>query len=242
VSVPAWKAFLGGVLGQETEVAYLNPNGGLNDDNDAGQPFSKYTLPDGDSDDAWRGFRRLDDEELEDLSEEIVQQVKRRGPFLSLADFVNRGLTTDGGASDLRESGALQSAIDAAGLNDGVDNEGVSVTNTGDFINPSAASGSSVRGISGFLTQADVLNQAGPYLSARGDSFIIRAYGEVKDPFTGDVIARRWCEALVQRTPEYVDAAANAAEDRGAALSADNAQWGRRLRIVSFRWLDPDEV
>jgi hypothetical protein len=242
VSVPAWKAFLGGVLGQETPVAYLNPNGGLNDDGEAGQPFSKYTLPNGDSDDAWRGFRRLNEDELQDLSEEIVKQVKRRGPFLSLADFVNRGLTTDGGAGDLRESGALQSAIDAAGLNDGVDNEGVTVTNTGDFINPSAASGSSVRGISGYLTQADVLNQAGPYLSARGDSFIIRAYGEVKSPLTGDVIARRWCEALVQRTPEYVDATANTAEDRGAALSADNAQWGRRLRIVSFRWLDPDEV
>ena len=55
-------------------------------------------------------------DELEALASGIVREVKRRGPFLSLAEFVNRRL---GQESDLTLKGAVQAAIDdAPGIGD----------------------------------------------------------------------------------------------------------------------------
>jgi hypothetical protein len=45
-----------------------------------------------------------------------VREVKTRGPFLSLADFVNRRLLADPSDPSGRQ-GALQAAIEAAGFN-----------------------------------------------------------------------------------------------------------------------------
>jgi Tfp pilus assembly protein PilX len=97
-------------------------------------------------------------------------------------------------------------------------------------------------GIPGWLTQADLLQVIGPSLSARSDTFRIRAYGESLDPETGNPVAKAWCEAIVQRLPEYLDSA-NAPTDRGATvLTAINQKFGRRFQIVSFRWLSPHEI
>lgn len=96
-------------------------------------------------------------------------------------------------------------------------------------------------GIPGWVTQADVLQAIGPVISPRSDTFRIRSYGEALDPSTGQVTAKAWCEAVVQRTPLYVDAQ-NAATDRGAALNSLNQFFGRRYQIVSFRWLSPNEI
>lgn len=54
--------------------------------------------------------------------------------------------------------------------------------------------------------EIDVLQVIGPVISARSDTFRIRSYGEAIDP-AGKTVASAWCEAIVQRTPEYVDAA-----------------------------------
>jgi hypothetical protein len=103
----------------------------------------------------------------------------------------------------------------------------------------------------GFLTQADVLTAIGPELTARGDTFLIRTYGDVMNPVTGSVTpaGRAWCEAIVQRLPEYVkDATASSAAGDPAITAptalqnVDNQTFGRRFRIVSFRWLSPDEI
>ena len=61
----------------------------------------------------WDGFRRLTDDQLTTLAEKIVEQVRLRGPFLSVGDFVNRRLDV----GEKGRSGALQAAIDKAGLN-----------------------------------------------------------------------------------------------------------------------------
>ena len=58
----------------------------------------------------------------------------------------------------------------------------------------------------------------------------------------GKIEARAWCEAVVQRMPEYVSP-----EDKSyvapAALSSEtNRVFGRRFVIVSFRWLSSTEV
>ena len=49
----------------------------------------------------------------------------------------------------------------------------------------------------------DVLNSIGPNLTARSDTFVVRAYGEAHDD-TGNVIGKAWIEVVVQRTNEYV--------------------------------------
>jgi len=84
-----------------------------------------------------------------------------------------------------------------------------------------------------------------PRLSARTDTFRIRAYGEVTDA-DGNVIAKAMCEAVVQRLPEFVDVDTdptnNEPWDEGDDLNAINQTYGRRFEIRSFRWLDDSEV
>lgn len=95
-------------------------------------------------------------------------------------------------------------------------------------------------GIPGWLTQADVLQVIGPVIGARSDTFRIRSYGEALDS-AGNPIARAWCEAIVQRIPQYIDAT-NGPETRPTNLIPINARFGRRFEIVSFRWLHPNEI
>ncbi|MDC3284114.1 hypothetical protein OAV01_02455 [Opitutales bacterium] len=95
----------------------------------------------------WNDFRKLNDEEISDLAKAIVKQVKLRGPFLSMSDFVNRRLALGPMNRDPNKArgtrvnfiefdinewgkfpedkytsqglrGAVQSAIAASGLND----------------------------------------------------------------------------------------------------------------------------
>jgi hypothetical protein len=95
-------------------------------------------------------------------------------------------------------------------------------------------------GIPGWLTQADVLQVIGSAISARSDTFRIRTCGEAVDP-SGKVIARAFCEAIVQRIPDYVDPI-NAATDRAAQLNPINTVHGRQFKIASFRWLSQNEI
>jgi len=63
----------------------------------------------------------------------------------------------------------------------------------------------------GWLTQGDVLTPLAPVISARSDTFLIRAYGE-PDVDTG---AKRYCEAVVQRIPDYVINERSASYEQG---------------------------
>ncbi|MCU0796827.1 MAG: hypothetical protein MUF31_12940 [Akkermansiaceae bacterium] len=95
-------------------------------------------------------------------------------------------------------------------------------------------------GIPAWLTQADVLQAIGPIISPRSDTFVIRTCGEARDS-SGNLLARAYCEAVVQRQLEYVDPS-NPPDARDSSLSAVNRSFGRRFSIVSFRWLSPDEI
>ena len=110
-------------------------------------------------------------------------------------------------------------------------------------------------GMPGYLTQADILQALGPVLSARSDTFRIRTYGDVRNPITGETQARAWLEAVVQRVPEFVDETDSAEKWRPSDTSAaantwnpatshrtDNLVFGRRYKVVSFRWLSPSDV
>ncbi|HEY9248924.1 MAG TPA: hypothetical protein VIO38_07320, partial [Rariglobus sp.] len=90
----------------------------------------------------------------------------------------------------------------------------------------------------GYLSQADLLTALGPLLTARSDTFTIRAYGDVNNPATSAIEARAWCEAVVQRLPDYLET-----QDAWAVPSgATNQTFGRRFRVVSFRWMTETDL
>lgn len=242
-SESAWEALLLSGIGKQSAadtVAFprvLDPNGGEWDGSD---PHAKG---------AWSGQRVFTRDEIRKLARQIVVEVETRGPFLSLADFVNHRLSDD----ETGKKGALQAAIDRAGLNSGFTDEWP-LKNTEKLPNykhsdhiadptrleQTRKPETTAWGALGFLTQADVLQFIGPALSARSDTFRIRAYGESLDA-SGKVAARSWCEAVVQRSSQYVDPADDSLETP-ATLNPANQKFGRRFEIVSFRWLSPGEI
>ena len=194
-----------------------------------------------------------------ELAEKIVQEIQLRGPFLSLGDFVNRKLT----AGDEGIRGTLQAAIDKMQTNKVnpeasfnqigafLDNSSVNFTIPGwdpeHFMGtPISESGSASNARTAnspkHLTQADVLTTIGPAISARSDTFVIRSYGEALDTSTGNPTARAWCEAVVQRTPDYVDSRDVASTPPASLTQEINKTLGRRFEIVSFRWLSSQEL
>ncbi len=192
----------------------------------------------------WSGFRAMTDQEIETLAENIVTEVKARGPFLSLADFLNR---RPNGSGNTALMGTVQAAIEAAGMNRAMKGGNRAVT-TADFAglpgaNVAAAGGGLARstGIPGTIMQADVLAPFANELSARGDTFRIRAYGAALDG-NQRVTAEAWCEAVVQRTASYVDPV-DAAEVPFATLTRPlNRVFGRRFQMISFQWLPRNAV
>lgn len=273
-SVDAWHALFAGI--RERQVVYRDKDGALQTvaipsgkrialsrfttettDQEGNDPEFGVTRDDGMQ--AWSGVRFLDDAQLRKLAEECVKQVKRRGPFLNFSEFINRRLSDD----DLGTMGALQSAIDY----DDASPESGSINydfksdddfmlkeshlGTHSFASPQAAVGSRFAGIPGYVIQSDLLKPIANTLAVRDDTFRIRAYGDsIKD---GKVVARAWCEAIVQRVPEYCDES-NAPEtparqmsesgefSDNPALTQTNRRFGRKFRIESFRWLSGSEI
>ncbi|MGE9266649.1 MAG: hypothetical protein ACQKBY_01030, partial [Verrucomicrobiales bacterium] len=223
-SVEAWKALLGSLAGAPLPVsgdadepatleahreegaaaaALLTAFG--TDGNRDGAAFTADGIGDGSDTRQWRGYRRFEEAELTTLAEEIVREVRRRGPFLSLADFVNRRLGSD---KELALRGPLQAALDRT-VNAGLLSTAGRVGQVPAGVSlpfPEAAETAKSLNTPAFVQQADVLTPLGSRLAARSDTFRIRGYGEAKDE-AGVVVARAWCEAVVQRVPDYLDPA-----------------------------------
>ncbi|MGJ8658054.1 MAG: hypothetical protein ACSHX6_16525 [Akkermansiaceae bacterium] len=230
-SVTAWAAMLTGLRGSSFQLG-----DGATSVTVADTPFSRFRNPLGAENDNWQGFRSLTDTQIQELAENLVAQVRARGPFLSLSEFVNRRVED----SNLGLSGALQTAIDGTTINssalqgnfdaskyDGSESDNVFPQDTG-------------VGIPGYLTQADLLQSIAPVITPRSDTFTIRAYGEARDN-NGNVSASVWIEATVQRYPNFVDKT-DPSYTQTADLSAINQKYGREFRIVSFRYLAPKEA
>ncbi|WP_309383131.1 hypothetical protein [Cerasicoccus frondis] len=273
-SEQAWRAILGGL----NQLPY-DPvaDGSSADKLSAALPrFSRPTeAPDIDASQAWalQGYRQLTEEQIAELAKNIVTEIRNRGPFVSMADFINRRLTDNPDTvDDERFKGALQAAIDAtisgtAAVNNGEDlaygNSGTNpfhhpsgdlpnyrgskfdlelMQGYGGTLNGEVPYGSTSAFAPQFLTQADVLSAIGSGLTARSDTFVIRTYGESINPLTQEAESRAWCEAVVQRTIDYIDSDANSPEDTLNNLSQQNRAFGRKFNIVSFRWLTPEEI
>lgn len=280
------------------------------------------------------GFRYLDDTMIQALAERIVDEVRLRGPFFSMGDFVNRRLnapqgsnqsgtpwftartqgwiSTTGRVQTLNNmldfldpsydpfvglhglTGPLQRAIDLSGINGGVNHPDLGPAGTGNSNNqdgvfspkirnssqgaldtkneflsngiggagnvvdrhthepsirghidtehlagaPAGEVGFLMQGTPGFITQGDLLAMLGPALTARGDTFLIRTYGDRTDSTGATVQARAYLEAVVQRVPEPVTPAATTGPD---AWRPDDP-FGRRFEIIRVRWLIPEEI
>lgn len=225
----------------------------------------------GDEGNGWRWYVNASESDIRKLAESIVEQVRKRGPFMSMGDFVNRRL--DRGENG--QAGALQAAIDDSKINkDRAGSFGDSgATNPDSTRYPnlfSTGEKTDKKGVPGYVTQGDVLANVGSALSARSDTFTIRAYGDISG-VTGTPEARAWCEAVVQRVPEFFAPQEDENEEmidsvkflqnyrdrqpagqspksvlekweRNDKLSAVNALFGRRYKIISFRWLSQDEI
>ncbi len=198
----------------------------------------------------YTGFRSLTDEQINDLAAKVVEQVRLRGPFLSLSEFVNRQLSSN---EDLALAGAIQTAINRLSvdpmkkLRDPANSLSDNTMAANDpklagvnYEFTKAAEGSSAYGAPGWIRQADILRPIAPILSVRDDTFTIRAYGDSLDK-NGKVLARAWCEATVKRTREFSDQG-DAADSIEPPTIPRNITFGRKYEIVSFRWLNSDEV
>jgi hypothetical protein len=271
-SVDAWAALLGSL--RDVPIAGASPVA------EQRTPYTRSTTPanavfnsssdDASSVNAIGGFRALTDAQIRDLAQKIVIQIKIRGPFLSLAQLINRSLVT---GDDRGLKGALQAAIDATTLNDrlrvptGIVQlpssapaipykdlpTGFSAADTKFFLSQGrdindrqfgfgdTGADTTAHSSPGFFTQADLLQSLATTLQARSDTFRIRTYGEVVNPVTQTTTGRAWCEAIVQRLPDYLNPSADAAET-SPPIDATNQTLGRRFKVVSFRWLSPEDI
>jgi len=254
-SVNAWMALLSS-LNHETVEYYHLADGAATVSSgtvqDASFPFSRMRRATGNSVDKagslgsrharWTGMRTLNGDQIEELAQHIVEEVKNRGPFLSLAEFVNRRPGSD---SEMAREGMLQKAIEETKtINSmfGADSRMIATSDVtlDNYAFPEAMTGMSATGAPGYLTQGDILSAVGSVVTVRSDTFRIRGYGEALDP-DNKVVARAWCEAVVQRTPEFVDPSNAPSIDLESVTDA-NKRFGRRFVVTNFRWLGQDEV
>jgi len=260
-SVTAWRALLGHARNQK--VPYIRESGtswSVELSNESDHPVSRFTMAgdveaksqgsSGSFPEAaeFAGYRVLDENLIEALAEEIVNQVQARGPFLSLSEFINRQLSS----GDLALAGAVQAALNElakrgstnpyAAIEALSNNASAMPARAGEaeYKFPAAAEGESAYGLPGWTRQADVLRPIAPILSARDDTFTIRAHGDARDK-DGKIVSRATCEAVVRRVRNYVDPI-DAADLATPPASPVNKAFGRRFEIVSFRWLDTSEI
>jgi hypothetical protein len=256
-SEQAWRA----LLASANNLIY-NPNTGqVSGASPLASPVSRFQRPVAGPNDPWSGYRPLTDTQVAALAANIVAEVRARGPFKSLADFVNRRLAAD--ATGLK--GTLQAAIETTDLDANpvrrINDLSPYTLNPADALptggvvdlDPEAYRGTA-GGVArlpvssrnafgpGFVTQADVLSRIGSAISARSDTFLIRVYGETRNPAVDGTVptARAWAEAVVQRLPEYLDDSTPA--QNAPLAGSTNERFGRRFTIVSFRWLTPQDI
>jgi len=292
-SVNAWVALLSSLSGSDLKMWNLTTNSPFTfSASNLSNPiphFWSVTLG-GNSNAMWEGLRDLSDAEVLTLAQNIVAEVKSRGPFLSMGDFLNRRLGSKS-LAPLTTMGALQAAIENSNLNASF--HGVATTPSLSTLSPGDPYGTdqyarptskyffdgtsgqlttanafladwTATGIPGYLMQQDLVQAFAPVMTVRSDTFLVRVYGEVRNPKTHEIEGKAWGEAVLQRTPDYLDqsdAGLTGTNSYGTGLgdatppldqtaspatqllqSNINKVFGRRFKITSFRWLNENEI
>ncbi|MET3872586.1 hypothetical protein J3R74_002456 [Puniceicoccus vermicola] len=247
-SVEAWTAILSAMHDQDLPV--YDPNTGIPTSESTETFFTRLNLHYGSAfktndsttnDNFWRGYHELSATQIQDLANEIVSQIQaRRRPFGSMANFVNRSLQdTVSGTDDEQLSGILQQSLDQtvnANISASLSDTFSGTQGPSPFV--TTVHGSQSAGMTGHLLQGDILQALAPILTARSDTFVIRAYGDSRNPITSSILSQAYCEAVVQRVAEPVEGTPNSSADR----NDPPGQFGRKFRIVDFRWITPEAI
>lgn len=220
-----------------------------------GKPLLRVDL--GQDEYSWSDLRELsaassadDNSDISNLAKMIVAQVRKRGPFLNMSEFINRSFDSSDKSAN---NSVLNNAINMAGLNDEFETAALTLEAYENYNNPEASAGSLQTASPGYLLASDLLSSLGNTLTVRDDTFTIRAYGQVTDPAGTKIRGRAWCEAVVQRCIDYVDSENDPelpayevnltnGDLTRTRLSQINKAFGRKFKILSFRWLAPEEV
>ncbi len=227
-SEEAWRSVLSSLRDTKLNIRRADPNQ-LDYVYESGYSFYRHSLPIGEPNDPWVGFRELSDDEIRALARELVAEIRQRGPFQSLGEFVNRQLSRE----DTSRKGALQAAIDEAGINRAVRIERF---DTAAYPEPGNLPDNFTGvGIPGWLTQADVLTSIGPILTARSDTFTIRTEGRSFNPVNSESTTVL-LEATVQRVPVWVDSSQDEVLPV-TSINSINTALGRRFVITDLRRL-----
>ena len=151
------------------------------------------------------------------IVDEIQQAFVDRGdrPFRSVEEFLNAGI--------LHRALLRESLFDLS----------VTVDDTDPDINEVAENKMIAPFSPAHINQGSFASAAAPFLQVRSDTFLIRAYGDSVDSATEET-SRKFIEAVVQRVPETVDPSAD------PMGNADG--FGRKFKVVSFEWLDEEDV
>jgi hypothetical protein len=252
-SPTAWQAILSGFRGQ-TINGIDHKTKVLKDYKGFGSPFVDHFIPAADDESLYTGHRRLTDNQIADLSAALTREIRDRGISHSLGDFLNRdlkaGIDSDVNNDENNLMGRIDEAIKLAGLNttqritdSTTSDEEVTARpdlNDGAHMFAANLAGETGAGLPGYLKQQDIIRPLAPIMTSRGDTFVIRAYGESVNPGTNKVMGKAKCEVVVQRVPDYVEDSIQAWEM--PSLGSQNEKFGRRLKIVSFRWLNDNDA
>ena len=240
----AWQAILSGFRNQNITGVNIDHSTKVNYGGD-GSPFIDHFIPTATNNNLYYGHSRLSDDDIKSLSQTLTSEIRSRGVANTLGNFVNRSLN---GSGIDQQMSRIDEAIKTAGLNeknvhgrtpDGDRYSRPDIADSARMFNESMVQETSA-GLPGYLKQQDILRPLAPIMTCRGDTFTIRVYGDSVNPVTGDPTGIAWCEAVVQRMPEYTD-------DTIAAWELppegnNNDRFGRRLKVIQFRWLNGDEV
>lgn len=162
---------------------------------------------------------------IKNLAKIISNLVVQRHFFPTLSAFVNRQKS--------QNCGLLQQAINDSKLNNDVKKHQLRFNKNKTWFDDSAANCYLEDGLPNVVDQGDILQVISNFITTRGDTFKVTAYGEYK---TDSKIFKKKCEAIVQRVPEFVNPRENAPDDK--KLSPTNQLFGRRLKVILFRWCD----
>lgn len=182
-----------------------------------------------------RGVVRVSDPDRVALAARIVRNIKVKanatGPFRTIKEFLDPQAVL-GGQSVLEEAISHTATTVAATW---VHNERA----FNDFA--PALTGALDAYSASYLLQSDILSSIAAAISARSDTFTVRAYGEVLNPASQARESSAWLEATVQRVPTFVDATENPELDF-SALNSTNQAFGRKFKVTQIRWLSTNDL
>lgn len=221
-------------FGQSGKETYLIPNPATNSITPAEKQFYRP------------GVRLLTNIQRDSLATTIVQNILAKhsdsGPFRTIEQFLAPSNAPQfGGGNIFAGKSLLEHAIANAVMPNGTP----AINFNPAIVNPPPLPAGKLidENSSSFLTQADIMTALAPFVAARSDTFLVRGYGEVVNPATGAVDSRAWCEALVQRLPEFLDSTSGQdPEIDFSFLSVTNGQFGRKFKIISLRWLNSSDI